>query len=356
LRGIVLEGGFGIENLTERDVEVPTPGARELLVRMEAASLNYVDLAIVEGTLDSNLRFPFVPVADGAGVVEQVGPLVDGFRVGDLVTTMYIPPWRSGRYEQRYTSLAIRPGGGHVPGQLAQYKLFTLEEVVLAPPYLSATEAATLPISALTAWNALAYGEARAGDAVLIHGTGGVSLFALQFAKLLGLRTIITSRSDEKLQRATDLGADCTINYAETADLAHDVAGAGGPDGIALIVETVGGDNLGTSISFVRPEGHISVVGFLSGVAATIDLVELNLNRVTLTGVSVGSVQDFGDMNRALAQHRMRPVIDSTYALTDAAAAFRRLKSGRHFGKVVICVGTTLSTPIKSKLVGGDAI
>ena len=181
MREIALEGGFGIENLTERDVEVPAPGEQELLVRMEAASLNYVDLAIIEGTLDPSLRLPFVPVADGAGVVEQVGPLVDGFRVGDLVTTMYIPPWRSGRYERRYMSLAIRPGGGHVPGQLVQYKLFTPEEVVLAPPYLSATEAATLPIAALTAWNALAYGEARAGDAVLIYGTVKLARFRGHF-------------------------------------------------------------------------------------------------------------------------------------------------------------------------------
>jgi len=217
LREIVVEGGFGIENLTQRDVEIPMPGERELLVRMEAASLNYVDLAMIEGTLDPSLRSPFVPVADGAGVVEQVGLLVDEFRVGDRVSTMYIPPWRSGRYERRYTSLAIRPGGGHVPGQLAEYKLFTPEEVVLAPLYMSAIEAATLPIAALTAWNALAYGEARAGDTVLIHGTGGVSLFALQFAKILGLRAIITSSSDEKLQRTVDLGADRTINYAETA-------------------------------------------------------------------------------------------------------------------------------------------
>jgi NADPH:quinone reductase-like Zn-dependent oxidoreductase len=336
MNSIHLRDNFGIENLSLESAPTPEPGNDEVLVRMKAAALNYVDLAVVTGKLDPALRLPFIPVADGAGVVERVGARVKDLKSGDRVATLYIPPWPGGRYRSKHTPLAIRPGAGSVPGQLAEYKVFREHEVIRVPDGLSFVEASTLPIAGLTAWNALVYGRIKAGDTILLHGTGGVSIFALQFAKLFGARVIITSSDDAKLERARGLGADFGINYKTHADVSAEVLRLTDVQGVGLVVETVGGPNLNESLKALRPEGHISVVGFLSGVEATVNLIALNLNRSTITGVSVGSTDDFRDMLAAVSAHSMRPVIDSTYRLDQTIEAFRRLESGKHFGKVVI--------------------
>jgi NADPH:quinone reductase-like Zn-dependent oxidoreductase len=336
MRQIVLESKYGIENLTERAAEKPVVGSDEVLVHMKAAALNYVDLAIVEGKLSSNLPLPLIPVADGAGIIDTVGPDVRGFNVGELVSTLYIPRWQSGRYLAEHTKLEIRPGAGHVAGQLSEYKVFKPDEIIHAPEHLSPSEAATFPIAALTAWNALIYGNIKPGDTVLVHGTGGVSIFALQFAKVFGARVVVTSSSDEKLAKAAKLGADLTVNYKTTPDLTHQIMQMTENEGIALVVETVGGDSLSKSLAVLKPQGHMSVVGFLAGTGANINLIELNLKRATMTGISVGNTEDFKDMLTAVAQHGLKPVIDSTYPLEKAAEAFRQIKGGFHFGKIVI--------------------
>lgn len=336
MRQIVLEHKFGIENLAERVTEKLTIKPDEILVRMKAAALNYVDLAIVEGTLSPDLPLPLIPVADGAGIIEAIGGNVHGYEVGELVSTVYIPQWQSGRYLTEHTKLEIRPGTGYVAGQLSEYKVFKPHQIIHAPEHLSASEAATLPIAALTAWNALVYGNIKPGDTILLHGTGGVSIFALQFAKIFGAKVIITSSSDEKLAKAIKLGADSTINYKTASSLTSEIMQATSNEGVALVVETVGGDNLAKSLAALRPQGHISVVGFLAGTTANIDLIALDLKRATMTGVSVGNTENFRDMLTAITQHRLKPVIDATYPLEKTAEAFRHMKGGSHFGKLVI--------------------
>jgi NADPH:quinone reductase-like Zn-dependent oxidoreductase len=333
---IALTGAFGIEHLTTQSAPDPKPADGEVLVRMKAASLNYVDLAVITGKLDPDLTLPFIPVADGSGVVEQVGRNVETLTPGDRVVTVYIPSWSGGRYTHAHIALGIRPGAGSVPGQLSELKLFRPSELIRIPDALSFEEASTLPIAGLTAWNALSYGRIKAGDTVLLHGTGGVSIFALQFAKLAGARVVITSSADDKLSRAKNLGADLTINYEQTPEVEREVKRLTNGKGADLVVETVGGSNLARSLKSLRPEGHISIVGFLAGAEASVDLIALNLSRATITGVSVGSTDDFNDMLAAIDANGVKPVVDATFPLAETVRAFEYLEDGRHFGKVVI--------------------
>jgi NADPH:quinone reductase-like Zn-dependent oxidoreductase len=335
MKHVVLSRDFGVENLSLESGTKPTPKRDEVLVRMKAAALNFVDLAMIKGLLDPHAKLPFVPVADGSGQVEAVGEGVSGFKPGDRVATLYIPSWPGGRYKQKHIDLAIRPGAALVPGQLCEYKAFHSDELILIPDALDYAEAATLPIAGLTAWNALVYGGIKAGNSILLHGTGGVSIFALQFAKAFGARVIITSSDDAKLERAKSLGADGVINY-RTADVGGAVSRLTDGQGVDLVVETLGGANVQRSLEAVRPEGSISVVGFLNGIEANINLITLNLRRVTVRGVSVGSTEDFQDMLAAIAADGIRPVIDAQFDLSQVAEAFRYLEAGKHFGKVVI--------------------
>jgi NADPH:quinone reductase-like Zn-dependent oxidoreductase len=204
------------------------------------------------------------------------------------------------------------------------------------PDALSFAEASTLPIAGLTAWNALAYGGLKAGATVLLHGTGGVSIFALQFAKASGAKAIITSSDDAKLARARGLGADAVINYRTSSSVGEEAARLTGGRGVDLVVETVGGSNVQESLKALRPEGSISVVGFLDGVEANINLISLNLRRVAIRGVSVGNTDDFEDMLACIAENRIKPVIDAQFELAQAADAFRYLEARKHFGKVTV--------------------
>ncbi len=303
---------------------------------MRAAALNFVDLATIKGRLDPKLTLPFVPVADGSGSIEEVGSAVHDFKPGDRVATLYIPSWASGRYKHEHIDLSNRPGAGSVAGQLAEYKIFRPNELIRIPESISLTEAATLPIAGLTAWNALAYGAIKAGNTVLLHGTGGVSIFALQFAKAQGAKVIITSGDDAKLERASRLGADEAINYRTHPDIGEEVSRLTDGRGVDLVVETIGGRNVARSMIAVRPEGSISIVGFLDGVEAPIDLISLNLRRLSVRGISVGSTDDFRDMLAAIAANRIKPVVDAEFDLEKTKDAFRYLEAGKHFGKVVI--------------------
>lgn len=332
----LMASDFGIENIRLESGPEPKYGDDEVLVRMKAASLNYVDLAVVTGKLGADIPFPFIPVADGAGIVEAVGGKVRNFQPGEQVSTLYIPSWTGGHYRREYTGMAVRPGAGGLPGQLSEYKVFRPHELIRVPAFLNFAEASTLPIAGVTAWNALAYGRIKAGDTVLLHGTGGVSVFALQFAKMHGARVIITSSDDKKIERARALGADFTINYRNQAEVSAEVLKLTAGQGVDLVVETVGGSNLEQSIRCLKPEGHISVVGILAGVEAHLNVIPLMLNRLTITGVSVGSTDDFRDMLAAMSAHGMKPVLDSTFPLDQTAQAFKRLESGKHFGKIVI--------------------
>lgn len=336
MKTIELRDSFGINHLQLSEQPKPNLTENEVLVRLEAASLNYVDLLVIKGLLNPNLPLPYVPVADGAGVVEQIGPGVTAFQVGDRVVTTFIPDWITGQPTPETVDYATRPGLGGVPGQLAEYKCFQAHQLVKAPDNLTSVEAATLPIAGLTAWNALRYGHLQAGQTVLLQGTGGVSIFALQFAKAQGARVIITSGRDEKLARAQQLGADDIINYKMTPNWETVVQDMTNGEGADLIVETVGGDNLKHSIAALRMGGHISIMGLLNGLEIGLDALVLLNKQATIRGMEVGSKSDFEAMNQAILSNDIHPVVDEKFSLEQAQAAFESLEKGQHFGKIAI--------------------
>ncbi|GAB3258946.1 zinc-dependent alcohol dehydrogenase family protein [Chitinimonas naiadis] len=328
---------FGLEHLVLGDAPRPEPGPAEVLVRLQARSLNYRDRVVIDGSYMPNLRFPFVPVSDAAGEVVAVGKGVSRFTVGDRVVTHYTTGWFAGRMRAEHQQSKL---GGPLPGMLREYAALSEQILLPVPAHLSLAEASTLPIAALTAWNALQESELQAGDTVLVQGTGNVALFALQFAKLLGLRVIITSSSDDKLARARLLGADEGINYQHTpawGQAAHELTGGVGVD---AVIEVGGMATLAQSLVAVRVAGTIAVIGFLGGVSGTADGPDVTralvAKRARLQGISVGHRDSFEAMNRAIALHGLRPVIDSEFALADYAAAFARFGSGEAFGKVLI--------------------
>jgi NADPH:quinone reductase-like Zn-dependent oxidoreductase len=338
MKTIELNAGFGINNLTMKEYPKPTPRRGEVLVKIEAVSLNYVDLLVIKGLVNPNVPFPYTPVCDGAGVVESVGEDVTAFKPGDKVATTFIPNWLSSKPTSKTTDYLTRQGLGGVSGQLTEYKIFQVNQLIKSPVNLSSVEASTLPIAGLTAYNALRYGNLQPGDTVLLHGTGGVSIFALQFAKTLGARVILTSSSDEKLKRAQQLSADLTINYKTIPDFEKLVYDFTNGEGADVIVETVGGKNLQRSLNAVRMGGHISIVGLLDEFDTSISTLTLMHKQATIRGMEVGGTDDFEAMNRVIEANNIHPVIDKTFMFEHALEAFEYLDKGRHFGKVVITV------------------
>jgi NADPH:quinone reductase-like Zn-dependent oxidoreductase len=338
MKAIKLSNGFGIENLQLTERPKPDPAKGEVLVKIEAVSLNYVDLLVIKGLLNPDLSLPYIPVCDGAGVVEQVGEAVTEFKPGDRVATTFIPGWLSDKPTTQTTDYKTRPGLGNISGQLCQYKCFFANQLIPIPSNLTTAEASTLPIAGLTAWNALNYGNLQANNTILLHGTGGVSIFALQFAKARGARVIITSGSEDKLQKAKQLGADLTINYKSNPDGETMVQQMTEDQGVDVIVETVGGSNIDRSLKVLKMGGYISVVGLLDGFEAKINVLSLLHQHATIRGLEVGSKQDFAEMNRAIAADNIHPVIDKVFPFEQAQQAFRYLDQGLHFGKVAIAI------------------
>jgi NADPH:quinone reductase-like Zn-dependent oxidoreductase len=324
---------FAISGLTLSQVPVPPPGRGEVLVRVTAATLNYRDLAVLGGDYIKNLPLPYVPGSDCCGVVEAIGPGVTRFAVGDRIVPTYTQGWHDGKPtpEQR----ATRTLGAPLQGVLQDYIVVPEDDAVGPPGNLSDIEAAALPIAGLTAWNALTSAGMKPGDDILLQGTGGVSLFALQFAKLAGARVTILSSSDEKLERAKALGADTGINYRITPDWDVAVRDATDGRGVDIVVETIG-STLSKSLDAVAFGGAISLVGFVAGYTAELNVRQLIGPMITLKGIAVGSRRQFLDMNRAIMAGGIQPVIDSVFHLPETAQAFLHLKSGTHFGKIGI--------------------
>ena len=336
MKTIQLVNDFGINNLKLTEQSQPHPIEEQVLVKIEAVSLNYVDLLVIRGLLNPNLPLPYIPVCDGAGIVEQIGENVTAFKPGDKVATTFIPDWLDGDPTALKTDYKTRQGLGNVPGQLCQYKCFTIEQLMRIPANLSTTEASTLPVAGLTAWNALKYGNLQANNTVLLHGTGGVSIFALQFAKARGARVIITSSSEKKLKQAQNLGADLTINYKTDPNWSATVHEMTDGKGVDVIVETVGGNNLERSLKTLRMGGHISIVGLLDGMKSKIDVLSLMHQQATIRGMEVGSKQDFEAMDREIEARDIHPVVDRLFSLEQSQEAFAYLERGLHFGKVVV--------------------
>ena len=327
--------GFSIDALSPAQRPVPRPRRGEILVRVRCASLNYRDLAILTQNYMPTLPLPYVPASDACGEVVEIGEEVTRFKVGDRVTPHYTQGWHDGRPtpEQR----TKRTLGAPLTGVLQEYVVVPAEDAVSVPEQLADAEVAALPIAALTAWSTLEEGGIKTGDVVLVQGTGGVALFALQFAKLAGARVIALSSSDEKLARVRELGAEVGINYRTTPDWHVAVKEATNGRGADIVVETAG-STLSKSLAALAFGGFVGVVGFVAGYEARIPLRGLIGPLVRVQGIAVGSRTRFEAMNRAIAQHRLRPVIDSTFPLEKGAEAFRRMQRGEHFGKIVISV------------------
>jgi NADPH:quinone reductase-like Zn-dependent oxidoreductase len=324
---------LSIDALKVVERPVPQPRRGEILVRVRAASVNYRDLAVLVQKYMPNLALPFIPASDASGEVVAVGEDVTRFKVGDGVIPIYTQGWHAGTPTPELRMQ--RTLGGPLPGVLRDYITVPAEDAVAMPPHLSHEEAATLPIAAVTAWSTLMEGGIKAGSIVLVQGTGGVALFALQFAKLHGASVIALSSSNEKLARAKTLGADIGINYRSTPDCAPAVRTATQGRGVDIVVETAGG-TLAKSLASVAFGGFVGVVGFVAGYEATIPLRAMIGPMVRVQGIAVGSRERFEAMNRAIAQHRLKPIIDSTFPLDKTAEAFRRMERGQHFGKIVI--------------------
>jgi len=312
---------------------VPRPRPDEVLVRVKAASLNYRDLVVVKGIYKPDITYPFVPLSDCYGEVVERGEAVTRFKVGDRVVPTFIQGWPSGMpIPERRANWTL---GWPRTGVLQDYIVVPAEDAVAAPSNLSDLEAATLPIAGVTAWSALVEGDTKAGDWVLVEGTGGVALFSLQFAKAMGARVAVISSSEEKLARVQALGADCTVNYRRTPNWGNAVREATGGDGMDVIVETAG-STLPQALSALALGGCISVVGFLGGMETQLNIVPLIEKMILIRGVAVGARDRFEAMNRAITSEAIKPVVEAVFPLEQASDAFALMERGGHFGKIVI--------------------
>jgi NADPH:quinone reductase-like Zn-dependent oxidoreductase len=326
---------FGLENLRLSERAIPEPGVGEVLIKLHACSLNYRDLLMLQGHYNPRQPLPLIPLSDGAGEVVETGAGVTRVAVGDRVAGIFAQGWIAG--EPTHERVRATTLGSPLDGMLAEYVVLDQQGVVKLPAHLSYEQAATLPCAAVTAWTALTrYRRLMPGDTVLLQGTGGVSLFALQFARMLGATVIITSSSDAKLERARTLGADHTINYREQPDWHKAVRTLTGRVGVDHIVEVGGAGTFEKSLAAVRMGGFIATIGVLGGVSAPLSVIPILMSGLTIQGILVGSRDDFETMNRAIDAHRLEPVIDRVFAFDEVAAAFELMKNGGHFGKIVV--------------------
>lgn len=329
MRQYQLEPGTGGFELTLREVPQPKPGANEVLVRVHAVSLNRRDLSVLGRDIERGL----VPTSDGAGEVIAIGPGVTEFAVGDRVAGTFFAEWAGGR--RTSAAMATARGGG-VDGMLAEMVVSPETGLVAIPDYLSYEEGATLPCAAVTAWRALfTDGGLQAGDTVLLEGTGGVSIFGLQLAAAAGADPIITSSSDAKLERAKALGAVGTVNYRTNPEWQKDVLALTGGTGVDHVLDVVGQETLFRAIEALAFDGHIAIIGGLSGRADAVPLGPLP-RGASVTSIFVGSREDFEAMNEFLVQHQLRPVIDRVFPFDEAPEAYAYMESGAHLGKIVI--------------------
>jgi len=336
MRALKVEAPWGLDAIEVVEVPDPVPGPGEVLVRMRAVSLNYRDLLMVGGIYGrgSGQAGAITPFSDGCGVVEAVGPGVSRVKPGDRVSTLFFQNWISGPPTQEKLFSAL---GFPIPGAGRELAVFSQEGVSKVPEFLSDQQVSTLPCAALTAWRAL-FEDSRLqpGDTVVLQGTGGVSIFGLQFAHAAGYRTIITSSSDEKLERAQAMGADHTINYRQMPEWGRAVRDATDGRGADFILEVGGGGTIEQSMRAVRVAGHIAVVGVVAGPGAGFNPASLIGNSAKLQGVSVGSRDMFEAMCEAIALKDIRPVVDKVFPWTEAKAAFTAMQGGEHFGKIVL--------------------
>jgi NADPH:quinone reductase-like Zn-dependent oxidoreductase len=328
-----IRGQFGLEHLSLQERPEPVCGPDQIVVEIAAVSLNYRDLMVVRGTYNPRQPLPLIPVSDGCGRVIEVGTEVESFEPGDRVGGVFAQGWLHGAPTRAGVRQTL---GGPLDGMLAERVVLPASGAVAIPEHLDWVGAATLPCAGVTAWNALfTEGGLEPGQTVLLLGTGGVSIFALQFAKAAGARVIITSSSDQKLQRARAMGADEVVNYTTEPEWGR-VAGKMTAEGVDLVVEVGGAATLAQSLRAVRVGGRISLIGILSGNRHEIELSRIFMNHIRVQGILVGSREQVIEMTDAIAGWKLQPVCDRVFEFEDVPQAFAYLDSGAHFGKVCI--------------------
>lgn len=336
MRAWKIVGEFGLNNLKLMDGDKPRLKAHEVRVDIRACSLNYRDLMVAKGQYNPHQSLPLIPLSDGAGVVSEVGAEVTGFKVGDRVCATFSQDWCHGIATAETFRATL---GSPIDGTLTESRVFDAAGLIPFPNFLSFEEAATLPCAAVTAFNALALqASTKPGDTVLIEGTGGVSLFALQFAQVLGLKAIVLSSSSEKLAKAKAIGDCCGINYAENDNWPDMVLDLTGGKGVDVVIEVGGAKTINKAIASTKKGGTVAVIGILSGIREAIDLRPILMNNIRIQGIFVGAKTVFSAMNRVIEHGKIRPVVDRVFDFNQAPEAFRHLESAQHFGKVCIKV------------------
>ena len=334
MRAWEIQDTFGIDSLSITEKPEPEPGPGQVAVRVRAVSLNYRDLQVVKGQYDPKMPLPRIPFSDGAGEVVAVGEGVTRMEVGDRVAGIFMQEWVEGGITPEKAASAL---GGRIDGMLREYAVLDESGLVSVPEHLSYEEAATLPCAAVTAWNALVTrGGLSAGETVLLQGTGGVSIFALQFAGMFGARAIVTSSSDEKLEKSYSLGASDGINYRETPEWDEKVLELTGGRGVDYVVEVGGPGTLNKSLSAVRMGGYVAMIGVLTGGGGEITTASILRKSIHIQGIYVGSRTMFEAMNRAISLHELKPVVDRIFDFEEAPDALRHMESGAHFGKICL--------------------
>jgi NADPH:quinone reductase-like Zn-dependent oxidoreductase len=325
---------FGLDQLKIVERDDPRPGPGEVVLDVEAFSLNYRDLLVVKGSYNPNITLPATPASDAAGTIAATGEGVSRIRSGDRVMTHFISDWIDGPFEKRYVGSTLGVPG---PGVAAEKVLLPERAVVRTPKGSDAVSASTLPIAALTAWNALVTeGRLSPDQWVLTLGTGGVSVFVIQIAKAMGARVIVTSSSDEKLERARALGADVGINYKKSPRWDKDVLDATKGQGADIVVETGGIGTMSTSLKAARAAGLVAVLGGVTGLTGEVNIAPLTMKRLRVLGILVDSRANFEKLVSFLDEHPLKPAIDRTFPFEELPAALRHMEAGAHFGKIVV--------------------
>jgi len=326
---------YSIETLKQVEKNNTTLLPHEILIQIKAVSLNYRDLLVIKGVDKWKPPVGRIPVSDGVGIVVEIGNQVTEVSVNDRVAGLFFPNWMDGKLSSE--KLVNSLGGNANDGMLQEYVILKENEVIKVPDYLTNEEAATLPCAAITAWHGLMEkGNVKAGDSVLIQGTGGVSLFSMQFALAAGADVILLSGSDDKLERAKKLGVNHLINYKSVPQWENEVIKITNGIGAKHIVEVVGSDHINKSIEAVALDGTISVIGIMNGLTGNINTAQLMSKQIKLQGINVGSKEMFLRMNQTLEAKKIHPILDSAFLFPDTIDAFKRLESGSHFGKLVI--------------------
>ncbi len=326
---------WSLEHIELVEIPKPSPGPGEVLVEMKASSLNYRDMVVANrgyGSKTGNL--PLIPVSDGVGIVRELGDGVSRVAIGDRICPLFMQGWISGPPNRERLSTTL---GGPIDGVMAEFRCFPQDSVSKVPEELTDLEASTLPCAALTAWSALVEeGKLQPGESVLIQGTGGVSLFALQFAKICGARCILISGSNEKMKRAQELGTDEVLNYQDLPEWGKQVRDFSGGEGVDHIVEVGGPETLPQSLRAIRPGGTISMIGVLSGSEMKAQLGLIVTRQIRLQGITVGHRDGFEAMASAINASGMKPIVDQVYPFTSLPEAMHSLSEAKHFGKICL--------------------